>query len=185
LSKIAEISDYKKSSEHGLSLNRGCWIVKPDVLEKFSIGNLEIPNNWEYILELPTKSVGTGTPTATVNGTPTVGAGSGESNCDTPKSDRPAPSTNLLKANKATPSSLITKFTKVLTEEERQSQLLSSKPVPVAPQPAVAGPSSSVESNNGATPAKVKKRIQPTLISMTAAMNKSQNNSPAPEKSKE
>ena len=176
LSKMQEICDYKKQSEHGLALNKCCWIVKPDFLEKFQLQNLEIPNNWEYILELPSRN--------SVSGTPTVNEGNGEPTCETPKSDRPAPSApgSSLKS-KVAPSSLITKFTKVLSDEERQIQLLSTKPAP-APIPA---PSKEEQSGaSGAAPAKaVKKRIQPTLIAMTAAMNKSQNNSPAAEKPKE
>jgi hypothetical protein len=170
LSKIQEISDYKKQSEHGLALNRSCWIVKQDFLEKFQLQNLEIPNNWEYNLELPSRN--------SASGTPTVNEGGAEPTCETPKSDRPALSA-LSSSLKSKPSSLITKFTKVLSDEERQSQLLSSK----------AAPAPSSEEQNGAsgvTPAKVvKKRIQPTLIAMTAAMNKSQNNSPAAEKPKQ
>jgi hypothetical protein len=130
LSKIQEISDYKKPSDHGAALSKSCWIVKPDILEKFQLAALEIPNNWEYILELPSKA------SAAVSGTPTVGEGGPETPCDTPKSDRSAPGTPASGIkSKAAPSSLITKFTKVLSEEERQIKFLPPKPAPTATPP--------------------------------------------------
>ena len=183
LAKIQEISDYKKPIEHGLAFNRICWAVKPEILEKFSLTTLEIPNTWEYILEIPTKNSVSGTPSATATPSAAEGNGNGDPTCDTPKSDRPAPSASGSSfKGKVAPSSLITKFTKVLSEEERQSQLLSSKPAPASTPAPSALPS---EGPSGSTPAKAKKRIQPTLIAMTAAMASKSQSQATTEKPKE
>ena len=186
LSKIQEISDYKKSSEHGLAVNRSCWIVKQEILAKFQLENLEASNNWEYILELPTKS-------SANNGTPTVGEGGADlpagANGETPKSDRPVPGTpgSSLKS-KVAPSSLITKFTKVLSEEERQIQLMASKPfqAPVAsPAPATQSPvGEKTGPSDTPTGKAAKKKIQPTLLTIAAAFGKSLLNAEKPESDK-
>lgn len=196
MAKIQEISDYKRPSEHGIALSKSCWIVKQEILDKFELTNLEIPNNWEYTLELPNK-------TTSVSGTPTVGEGGTEATaCDTPKSDRSTPGTpaSALKP-KVAPASLITKFTKVLSEEERQSQFLASKqPTPATsatPSSDQATPSSKTASpaptasGSGGTPSSsssasksAKKRIQPTLVSIAAVFGKSLLNAEKPKTDK-
>ena len=193
MSKIQEISDYKKPSEHGIALSKSCWIVKQEILDRFELTNMEIPNNWEYILELASKAT-------SVTGTPTVGDGGGESACDTPKSDRSAPGTpaSALKP-KVAPSSLITKFTKVLSEEERQSKFLASKqPAPstsatapgqqtdqVTPSSSKAAASPAASGPAGTPTAKsAKKRIQPTLVSIAAVFGKSILNAEKPKTEK-
>ena len=53
LGKIAEMADYKKFEEEGPMQNRTCWVVKKEIMEKFEVKALPVPNAWEYILEVP------------------------------------------------------------------------------------------------------------------------------------
>lgn len=155
--KIQEIADYQKCPEIGPMFNKRCWIVKQDIITKFSIEKLEIPNNWEYILEVPTRVSASGTPIANPLGPNSSETGI-EPGCETPKSDRGTPSASApgsCKGKIVAPSSLITKFTKVLSEEERLNQLQAMKPA-----------ATSAVEDPVAIPIKVKRKIQPTLIDM-------------------
>ncbi|XP_059090236.1 chromatin assembly factor 1 subunit A-B-like [Tigriopus californicus] len=58
LETITEIADYKKLPNPGPMQNRMCWVVKEDVLSKFELESLPIPNDWSYILEQPNKFEG-------------------------------------------------------------------------------------------------------------------------------
>jgi len=52
ISKIQEIADYQKA---GVLMNKGCWIVKQDWLSKYQIDKVDVPNTWEYLLEVPSR----------------------------------------------------------------------------------------------------------------------------------
>ena len=56
--RVVEIADYIRYTEPGPMLNRKCWVVKKEVLDKFNVASdsLEVPNNWKYILEEPKKA---------------------------------------------------------------------------------------------------------------------------------
>lgn len=139
LAKIQEIAEYKKCE----ALDRKCWMVKDDVLKSYKMTNVEVPNAWEYTLERPNKSANT-TPSTPM--TPTASAVKTDPET-TPKADKSGPSKAV------TPSLLITKFTKVLSEEERL-KAMNSSPKPTAVNKPV----------NVLTP---KRRIQPTLVDLT------------------
>ena len=159
LKKLQEIADYQKSE----ALGRRCWQVKEDVLKSFNVMEPEIPNKWEYLLEVPKKAVPT--PSTTPSATPSTPSSSTPTKNDkeeldanaTPKTSIGTPKVSS-KAAKAVPSPalLITKFTKVLTEDERQEQLKAlreSKPKPANPAP---NPQPSTPKSN-----------QPTIIDLT------------------
>lgn len=55
-SKIKEISEYRQISQDGMPKCSGWW-VKPEVLEKFQLTDLPLPNAWEYTLT-PTRVMG-------------------------------------------------------------------------------------------------------------------------------
>lgn len=119
LQKIQEIADYQRSE----TLSRKCWLVKDEIFKSFGITKPDVPNKWDYILEQPNKT-SSGTPSMTpVAGTPDAGGSKvpevGPES--TPKSERvSAPGVSSAKAS---PASLITRFTKVLSEEERLKAL--------------------------------------------------------------
>jgi len=128
--KIKEIADYKlKDGKTGRF-----WLVKPEVLEKLGIEVGET-NNWTYILEQPNnaaKSTAAAAPEIEKEG----GGGS-------------KPSSPVKPGVSPNPASLITKFTKVLTEEERAKNLKRA-PAPAAKRlklstPAVSGKASPIQ----------------------------------------
>lgn len=77
LESITEIADYKKFPHPGPMHNRMCWVVKEDMLSKFELKSLPIPNDWSYILEQPNKFEGP-------KSTPKASAGSASSSSSTP-----------------------------------------------------------------------------------------------------
>jgi len=111
--KIVEVADYKKMEELGDKSGR-FWVVKPEILEKYKV-TPSFPNDWNYILEPPKQNV-----------TQEEGGVS-----------RPDSPTGGAKNQPPNPASLITKFTKILTEEERAKNL--AKPA-TPPAPVVAAP---------------------------------------------
>ena len=132
ISKIQEIAEYKRWTESGRMANRMCWIVKPEVLSdpKWQLSDLNLfyegVNNWNYILEQP-KTVGPGRTPSTnevvekESGTKSNSA----SPSNTPKRKAEECCTDRLsdKPSKSpAPNSLITKFAKILTPEERMQQ---------------------------------------------------------------
>ena len=138
IAKIQEIAEYKKWIEPGRMANRMCWIVKPEVLsdskwniQEKNIFDCEGSNSWKYILEQP-KNAGSGRPAST----PDVGD---KENCikstsasptNTPKRKMDESLNDRLfdKAVKSpAPNSLITKFAKVLTPEDRLKQMTKLK----------------------------------------------------------
>jgi len=94
IDKIQEIADYRRLNEGGVK----CWWVKEDILAKYEIAPAAT-NDWSYILEQPNcKNLCT----------------------DGEIASRPgSPSTRAVAPN---PASLITKFARVLTEEEKEEQ---------------------------------------------------------------
>lgn len=54
-SKIKEIAEHRKLTEDGTDKYTG-WFVKPEILEKFDLKDLPLPNAWEYTLE-PKRSI--------------------------------------------------------------------------------------------------------------------------------
>merc|ERR1719361_236051 len=132
LQKIQEIAEYQKSE----TLARKCWMVKMDVLKTYGVTEPEIPNKWDYVLECPNKSIATPTTPVASRGTSTPTASETErststetpksekdkkTSTETPKSEKRVKSGNI--REKPPPSSLITKFTRVLSEEERLQAL--------------------------------------------------------------
>jgi len=99
--KIQEVANYK-----GLEGRTGrFWVVKPEILKQFGMSAVDstTSNTWTYILEQPNSR----TPATSTTIIQEDGPGS--------RPNSPLQS----KANAPNPASLITKFTKVLTEEER------------------------------------------------------------------
>eukprot|EP00092_Neocalanus_flemingeri_P038334 GFUD01041734.1.p1 GENE.GFUD01041734.1~~GFUD01041734.1.p1 ORF type:complete len:1462 (+),score=564.73 GFUD01041734.1:87-4472(+) len=98
IDKIQEVADYKRQTEGGVR----CWWVKEDVLTKYSVtpGNT---NEWSYILEQPNNKSSTLCPLDDLN------------------ASRPG-SPSMKVAASPNPASLITKFARVLTEEEKEEQ---------------------------------------------------------------
>lgn len=95
IDKIQEVADYKRLTEGGLK----CWWVKQDVLTKYEIVP-SVTNEWNYILEQPNNR---------------------NINADGENASRPgSPSTRAPIA--PNPASLITKFARVLTDEEKEEQ---------------------------------------------------------------
>jgi hypothetical protein len=91
------------------------------ILEKYCAANRPtMPNSWSYVLEQP----------ASVRSTPSAAAGQEEGG--SAASSRPTSPLGSTAAGKPNPASLITKFTKVLSQEERAmvSSHLHSIPVP-------------------------------------------------------
>ena len=177
LKKLQEIADYQKHE----GLGRRCWVVKDDILKSFNVMEPEIPNNWEYLLEVPKKAANSTPSTITPSNTPSTSTSATPSKKDkeefdvnaTPKTSSqstpkvsnaatPKTSQNTPKVSKATktmassPALLITKFTKKLTEAEREEQRLKvlreSKPKPASkPAPTPKAPGNQ----------------QPTIIDLT------------------
>jgi len=95
IDKIQEIADYKRLNEGGAK----CWWVKQDILTKYEIVPAAV-NDWSYILEQPNNR---------------------NLNTDVENASRPgSPSTRAAIA--PNPASLITKFARVLTDEEKEEQ---------------------------------------------------------------
>jgi len=95
IDKIQEIADYKKLTEGGVK----CWWVKQDILDKYEVVPPTV-NDWSYTLEQPNNR---------------------NINTDVENASRPgSPSTRAAIA--PNPASLITKFARVLTDEEKEEQ---------------------------------------------------------------
>merc|ERR1711962_1180483 len=120
--QIQEIAVYKKLDN---KLDR-FWVVKPEILDKLGLA-LGDTNTWNYILEQPNMTKHAQQTSAEESATATVPP--------TSSSSRPGSPTTTNK-NGAAVSSLITKFTKVLTEEERAKNLATP---PSAKRPKLAG----------------------------------------------
>jgi len=121
--KIQEIAEYKK-----LDGKPGrWWVVKEEILDK--VGHLNRDNNaWTYILEQPNAKHGnsaTSTPFTNIAGGGQDGGDGGEGTSGG-GSSRPASPLHA-KSNGMNSATLITKFTKVLTDEER-AKLNSTPP---------------------------------------------------------
>jgi len=95
IDKIQEVADYTRLNEGGAK----CWWVKQDILTKYEIVPAAV-NDWTYILEQPNNK---------------------NLNTDIENASRPgSPSTRAAIA--PNPASLITKFARVLTDEEKEEQ---------------------------------------------------------------
>ena len=135
IAKIQEIAEYKRWTEPGRMANRMCWIVKPEVISdtKWQLHGLNIseegPDIWKYTLEQP-KTARTGTPSTAEAGEKESGITSNTASpTNTPKRNVEGLSARLSdKPNKSpAPHSLITKFTKILTPEDRLKQMTKLK----------------------------------------------------------
>lgn len=102
--KINEIADWLACPEEGPLHLRSCWYVKEEVRKKYNCLEITLPNRWEYALRPNRKS----------------------DVADIEKPDKPE------KEKKRIP--LITQFTKKITQEEMQKQLVS-KPNTSASKP--------------------------------------------------
>merc|ERR1712142_1457064 len=95
IDKIQEVAEYKKLTDNGLK----AWWVKQDILSKHNIDPTNI-NEWRYVLEQPNSK---------------------NSANDDLNSSRPGSPSSKVSAS-PNPASLITKFARVLTEEEKEEQ---------------------------------------------------------------
>lgn len=98
--KIKELSTWMPCPEQGAMYSRMCWFVEKEIREKFNMANLQLPNDWSYLL-VPRKRT------------------------DSSKKEKPNTENNTL--NKESPPKKesnfnIKKFTKTLTQEERHKQ---------------------------------------------------------------
>ena len=132
VAKIKEIAEFKRWTEVGRMANRMCWIVKPEVLSDPKWQGMDFksadegPNTWKYTLEQP-KNASSRTPATSElaekeNGVKSNSASPSstpkrktDESCNDRFSDKPSKS--------PAPHSLITRFTKILTPEERMQQL--------------------------------------------------------------
>ena len=160
LKKLQEIADYQKQER--------CWKVKDDVLKTFNVIEPEIPNKWEYLLEVPKKAANATPSIATPSTTPSTSTSATPSKKEevdinaTPKTSSPkskisdtakTPKTSSTpKVSKPSPSILMfaKKLTKAEQDEQRLKVIRESKPKP-APAP---------------TP-KAPVKQQPTIIDLT------------------
>ena len=160
LKKLQEIADYQKQER--------CWKVKDDVLKTFNVTEPEIPNKWEYLLEVPKKAANATPSIATPSTTPSTSTSATPSKREevdvnaTPKTSSPkskisdaakTPKTSSTpKVSKPSPSILMfaKKLTKAEQDEQRLKVIRESKPKP-APAP---------------TP-KAPVKQQPTIIDLT------------------
>ena len=160
LKKLQEIADYQKQER--------CWKVKDDVLKTFNVMEPEIPNKWEYLLEVPKKAANATPSIATPSTTPSTSTSATPSKKEevdinaTPKMSSPkskisdtakTPKTSSTsKVSKPSPSILMfaKKLTKAEQDEQRLKVIRESKPKP-APAP---------------TP-KAPVKQQPTIIDLT------------------
>lgn len=99
IDKLQEIADYKKPSEG----SSRCWCVKEEVLAKFDISPSSGAAEWTYILEQPNNKTSTGTEDPAMAGS------------------RPESPAGKVGASPA-PTNLITKFARVLTDQEKEEQ---------------------------------------------------------------
>ena len=160
LKKLQEIADYQKQER--------CWKVKDDVLKTFNVIEPEIPNKWEYLLEVPKKAANSTPSISTPSTTPSTSTSATPSKKEevdvnaTPKTSSPkskisdtakTPKTSSTpKVSKPSPSILMfaKKLTKAEQDEQRLKVIRESKPKP-APAP---------------TP-KAPVKQQPTIIDLT------------------
>jgi len=101
--KIAELAEYKKCPEEGSFHKMSMWYVNQTVRDKYSAKDLGLPNVWQYILPVKDGRCNEELPADAAAKTPNEGN----------------TQTAAKIATKAV--SLITKFTKVLTEDERKA----------------------------------------------------------------
>lgn len=92
--KIREIATWQEYPEEGPFLGRNCWYVKKEFREMYDLLHLSVPNMWKG------------------NEVPAV-ENSAEKTSEVIE----------VESTKKRPASLITKFTKVLSEDERKKQL--------------------------------------------------------------
>jgi len=108
--KISEIGEYKKCPEEGPFINKSMWYVSPEVREQHGLSSLGLPNSWELSFVTPK-----------------------EDKRRAPEAS--APSAKSVKTTPVAPpsSSLITKFAKVFTEEEKEAAIASGSRTPKVP----------------------------------------------------
>ncbi|XP_077299011.1 uncharacterized protein LOC143920165 isoform X2 [Arctopsyche grandis] len=109
LKKIREISTWMPCPDEGVMHSKMCWFVEKEVRDKYDLGDLQLPNEWSYTL-MPKRRA------------------------DIIKRDKPTPkqSPENKSFSKESPPPKkennfnITKFTKKMTQEEREKQFSSS-----------------------------------------------------------
>lgn len=52
MAKIAEIATWSKCSEPGPMNGRVCWLVNPEVLQKYNLQDLSVVNSWEFSTDI-------------------------------------------------------------------------------------------------------------------------------------
>jgi len=107
--KIKELATYTHCNEEGAMKGKRCWVVPQDKREQYGLADLKLPNRWKFILKRPRLE-------NKVSGLKAAGlkaAGLEPSPTAEPAHPLETPSPSVRK-------SLITNFTKVMTEEEKQ-----------------------------------------------------------------
>lgn len=51
MTKIAEIASWSKCNEAGAMNGRTCWLVHPEVLERYGLAEISVINTWEFATE--------------------------------------------------------------------------------------------------------------------------------------
>lgn len=116
--RIGELALYKPCPDEGELMGKLCWYVSPECRQQYGLSELSTPNTWSYIL---------------------VDLKARKAEAKTDKKVKPdvAPTlpTDEPKQNK--PKFIISNFTKVLSDEEKQKQFKKAEtPTPTKIQPA-------------------------------------------------
>jgi chromatin assembly factor 1 subunit A len=105
--KIKELASWRPCPDEGLLQSKLCWYVPLEVRQAYGLNDLTLPNQWHYTLAIKKKA-----------------------KKEEPKEEAeavPKPATP-----KTTPSgSLITKFTKKMSDEERKKQIKRKSATPI------------------------------------------------------
>ncbi|XP_013113213.2 chromatin assembly factor 1 subunit A [Stomoxys calcitrans] len=143
------------------SKKRLCWVVNQETLDKLDMSSLCLQNSWEYILtpklKLDKESAKCDEPTPSVTTEPTA----------TDSNSKTTDDNSLDKANRDTKSQ-ITKFTKVLTAEEKANQLekLSSSNQVTTPKSSSKNSKKSTDSQTKSPATNKEKKRVPLLMSV-------------------
>lgn len=54
---IKRIAEWKRCEDDGPFKGKYAWLVQPEVLQKYNLTELPLPNKWQYHIELPTKKL--------------------------------------------------------------------------------------------------------------------------------
>ncbi|XP_058451238.1 chromatin assembly factor 1 subunit A [Malaya genurostris] len=129
--KIVEISSWRPCPDEGPMQNKMCWYVNKDTLKKYQLTDITVPTGWQFILKPITK-------TKKKERKETEEKNEGENDEKTPpkkespveaeKKERLSSATpNSATKSKATSGSSVAKFTKKLSDDDKQKQFAKAK----------------------------------------------------------